>query len=121
MNINILNALLAKVTDKALMGKTLEEAGYLVMEGELRTKVVYKDNVYDFVVYTTSDGGALNIKLHKDGACSSVYIDGHCIGDFEHINTLSELLDDIYKEWETKVNKLSTQDNYVAKFMDVNI
>uniref|UniRef100_A0AAU8GS17 Hdf-like antirestriction protein n=1 Tax=Mammaliicoccus phage MSShimriz1 TaxID=3230127 RepID=A0AAU8GS17_9VIRU len=121
MNMKILNALLAKVTDKALMGKTLEEAGYLVMDGVLRTKVVHKGNVYDFVVYTTPDGDALNIKLNKDGTCSSVYIDGDCVEDFEHISTLSELLDDIYKEWEKEVNNLSTQYNYITEFMDVDI
>lgn len=45
MNIKILNTLMARVTNKVLEGKTLKEAGAIVIDGELRTTVIYKDNV----------------------------------------------------------------------------
>ncbi|QQV88582.1 hypothetical protein [Staphylococcus phage ZCSS1] len=122
MNIKTLNALMAKVMDKVLEGKTIEEVGAIVMDGEVRTTVVYKGNTYEFVVLDTELlVQALSIKLNKSGVCSSVYIDEGCIKDFKHINTLSELLDDIYKEWETKVNELSSDEQEVDKFMDVSI
>lgn len=121
MDIKTLNTVIAKVTDKVLEGKTVKEVGALVIDGELRTTVIYKDNIYEFVVIDLVLYQALNIKLDKKGVCSSVYIDESCIKDFEHINTLSELLDDIYKEWETKVNELSSDEQEVDKFMDVSI
>ncbi|QYC50901.1 hypothetical protein [Mammaliicoccus phage vB_MscM-PMS3] len=123
MNIKTLNALMAKVTNKVLEGKTAIDAGTMVMEGKIRTKVEYKGNTYDFIVYAIELGVryGLNIKLNKNGLCSSVYIHNDCIEDFKHINTLSELLDDIYKDWETKVNDLSLDEQEVDKFMDVSI
>lgn len=123
MNIKTLNALMAKVTNKVLEGKTAIDAGTMVMEGKIRTKVEYKGNTYDFIVYAIELGVSygLNIKLNKNGLCNSVYIYNDCIEDFKHINTLSELLDDIYKDWETKVNDLSLDEQEVDKFMDVSI
>ncbi len=123
MDIKTLNTIMAKVTDKVLEGKTAKEAGAIIMDGELRTTVEYKDSVYEFAVLDIELGlsQALGIKLDKNGVCSSVYIDEDCIEDFKHISTLSELLDDIYKEWETKVNELSSDDTEVDKFMDVSI
>ncbi|XWX30027.1 hypothetical protein KQUDLBSD_CDS0199 [Staphylococcus phage PG-2021_40] len=121
MNIKTLNTVIARVTDKVLEGKTLDEVCTLTKDYELRTKVEYKGNTYDFVVINTISYKSLNIRLKKNGACGSVYIDEDCIEDFEHVNTLSELLDDIYKEWETKVNDLSLDEKEAAKFIDVSI
>lgn len=123
MNMKTLNALMTEVTNKVLEGKTLKEVGAIDIDGELMTTVVYKGNTYDFIVYDIELGlsKGLNIKLNKNGVCSSVYIHNDCIGDFKHINTLSELLDDIYKDWETKVNDLALDRHEIVKFMDVNI
>lgn len=121
MNIKTLNALMEKVTNKVLGGKSAKEAG--TIDGELRTKVEYKGNTYDFIVYDIELGlsKGLNIRLNKSGVCSSVYIYEDCIEEFKYISTLSELLDDIYKDWEIAVNDLSLDGNDVDKFMDVSI
>lgn len=80
-------------------------------------------NIYEFDVLDIELGlsQALGIKLNKNGLCSSVYIYEDCIEDFKHINTLSELLDDIYKKWEIAVNDLSLDEQEVDRFMDVSI
>ena len=123
MNMKTLNALMAEVTNKVLEGKTVKDACILVMEGDVRTKVEYKGNTYDFIVYDIELGlsKGLNIRLNKNGVCSSVYIYDDCIEEFKYISTLSELLDDIYKKWEIAVNSLSSDENDVDKFMDVSI
>lgn len=123
MNMKTLNALMAEVTNKVLEGKSAKDACILVMEGDVRTKVEYKGNTYDFIVYDIELGlsKGLNIRLNKNGVCSSVYIYDDCIEEFKYISTLSELLDDIYKKWEIAVNSLSSDENDVDKFMDVSI
>lgn len=123
MNMKTLNALMAEVTNKVLEGKSAKDAGAIDIDGELRTTVVYKGNTYDFIVYDIELGlsKGLNIKLNKNGVCSSVYIYDDCIEEFKYISTLSELLDDIYKDWETKVNDLALDRYEIVKFMDVNI